>query len=889
MAEKKETKNFMTSVATFIVDKRNLFFLIFAILCIFSLVSSNWVEVENDISEYLDENTETRRGLDVMDREFVTYATADIMISNISYDRALDLSDEIENIKGVSKVDFDDSTDHMNKASALLSVTFDGTTDDQISHDALNKIKEKLKDYDTYVSSEVGDSSTDSLNGDMNIILCIAAVIITLVLLFTSRSYAEVPVLLITFIAAALLNKGTNFMLGRISFISNSVAVVLQLALAIDYAIILCHRFTEEREIMPVREAAITALSKAIIEISSSSLTTISGLLALMVMHFGIGRDLSIVMVKAIFMSLLSVFTLMPGLLVVFSKYMEKTVHKNFVPEINMLGKAVIKTKYILPPIFVVVAVAGAFFSNMCPYAYGQTDLSTFRKNEYQITRDKIRSVFKRNNTLAVIVPAGNYDKEARLIAELDGYDEIDSITGLANSEAMDGYMLTDKLNPREFSELAEVDYSAAKLLYAAYAADNESYGHIINNLDSYTIPLIDSLEFLHKELAEGYISFDKEKTDDINEIHDTIVDAKKQLQSDKYSRIVINLSLPEEGEETFAFLDKMHEIIGKYYQKDVYLVGNSMNDYDLASSFSQDNVLISVLSAVFVIIVLLFTFMSAGLPILLIAIIQGSIWINFSFPYLTGSKLFFLGYLIVNAIQMGANIDYAIVISNRYSELKREMPINKAIITALNQSFPTIITSGTILVAAGFLIGFISTNGVISAMGQCLGRGTTISIVLVMCVLPQILLLGDTIIEKTSFSIKKPDLIHRSTGTVFVNGRVRGHISGLVDAEIHGVIKGDVNAMVDSGNINQGLSLPSHEDDADADSGGADGNRDADFNDLDANGGNPDTEDSNRGADSNPNTETNGNTAANADPAASGTDGGNADAPNENQSKEGN
>ena len=196
----------------------------------------------------------------------------------------------------------------------------------------------------------------------------------------------------------------------------------------------------------------------------------------------------------------------------------------------------------------------------------------------------------------------------------------------------------------------------------------------------------------------------------------------------------------------------------------------------------------------------LLFTFQSAGLPVLLIAVIQSSVWINFSFPYLTSTNLFFLSYLIVSSIQMGANIDYAIVISNRYMELKKEMPIQEAIVETLNQSFPTIVTSGTILTAAGLLIGQLSSNPAISSIGSCLGRGTIISMLLVMSVLPQILLLGDTIIERTAFTLKKPDIVQTGTGALRVNGHVRGYVQGVVNAEIHGSIQGRVSAVVDVG-----------------------------------------------------------------------------------------
>ena len=800
--QSKEKKNPLLAFSAFIVDKRNLIFLLYIFALIFCMFSSSWVQVENDITKYLPEDTVTRRGLTVMDREFVTFATADIMISNVSYDRAEKLCDDIEEINGVGSVKFDNTNKHFTGSSALLSVSFDDVEESEETKKAMDEIKELLKDYDSYISSSVGVSQDEALANDMRVIIVIVAVIILAVLLFTSKAYAEVIPLILTFLAAALLNKGTNFMLGKISFISNSVAIVLQLALAIDYAIILCHRFSEEREHLEAREAIITALSKAIVEISSSSLTTISGLLALFTMQFMIGKDLGMVLVKAIFLSLLSVFTLMPGLLLLMSGWIDKTKHKNLVPKINMVGKFDIKTKKTMPVIFLALMVVGFFLSNMCPYCYGFNNLSTPRKDETQITRDKIASTFKKTSLVAIVVPSGNYKNEGAILNELEKYPEVDSTLGLSNTEALDGYMLTDEITPRQFSEIAEVDYEVAKLLYAAYAVQDEDYGEIVGNLDSYKLPLIDVFMFLHDQIDKKYVTLSDDLTSDINDLYDQLCDAKKQLESDNYSRMLVYLDLPEEGEETFAFLDTIDSVVKKYYPEDTYVVGDSTSDRDLSLSFSRDNIIISILSALFVIIVLLFTFNSAGLPILLILVIQGSIWINFSFPYLQQKDLYFLGYLIVTSIQMGANIDYAIVISGRYNDLKKTMPLEEAAVEALNQSFPTIITSGAILAAAGTSIGLVTTNGVISAIGICIGRGTLISIFLVMCVLPQILMIGDKIIEKTSFTLTPPDIVQNKTGTVYLNGRVRGRVSGFVDANVHGLVKGDVNAIVEAGNI---------------------------------------------------------------------------------------
>ena len=801
MDEKKPKENGMEKLAAFIVDKRNLIFLLYVFALIFSIVAMDWVNVENDITTYLGEDTETRQGLTVMNDNFTTFGTARIMISNITYAKAEALVDQIEAVDGVDSVEFDGTTDHYKDASALYTVTFDGEEMDDISIHALHQIEDMLSDYDLYVDTSVGVDSSADLAAEMGSILAIAAIIIVLVLTLTSRSYAEVPVLVLTFGAAALLNKGTNFVFGTISFISNSVTVILQLALAIDYAIILCHRFSDEHETKNVRDACVAALSKAIPEISSSSLTTISGLAALGFMHFGIGIDMAMVLIKAIIFSLLSVFTLMPGLLMLFSRWIDKTKHKNLMPKITVMGKMAIKTRYIIPPVFVAVAAVAAVFANKCPYCYTYTDLTTPKQSTSQIAHQKIKGTFGSSTMVAIVVPSGNYDAEGKILSELEELPNVTKAVGLANQEAMDGYMLTDALTPRQFSELADMDYEVASLLYSAYAVNDSQYGEFVNGLSNYKVPLYDMFMFVKDEMRKGNVTFSGDTQEKLDDLFDQLDKARIQLQSDRYSRLVAYLDLPEEGDETFEFLDEAHAIIAKYYSSDCYVVGNSTSAKDLSSTFGEDNMLISILSALFVILVLLFTFTSAALPVLLIVVIQGSIWMNFSFPYLQDSPLYFLGYLVVNSIQMGANIDYAIVISSHYLDLKKYMKPHDAIVGALNEAFPTIFTSGTILAVAGSLIGVMTTNPVISSIGSCLGRGTIISIVLVLGVLPQILLLGDTLMERTSFEMKTLKLPTRTaSGTMRVDGHVRGYISGVVDADFSGVLHGQMNASISTG-----------------------------------------------------------------------------------------
>ena len=793
--EEKHKNSFLFKFSSLIVKKKNIVLLIYLAAMVFSLISQSWVKVCNDITVYLPENTETRRGLTIMENEFVTYATSKVMVINITYDEAEEINKKLKNLPDVSMVDFDDTEEHYKDGCALFNVTLKSEESSNTVKSGYTSIKNILSEYDYYVSESVVDDS-EVLNSEMNTVLIVAAFIILSVLLFTSQSYMEVPVLLLTFIAAALLNKGTNYWFGEISFVSNSVTAILQLALSIDYAIIMIHHYSEEREYHEIRDAVIYALSKSIPEISASSLTTVSGLLALTFMQFRIGFDLGMCLIKSIGFSLICVFTFMPCVLLIFGKYIDKTKHKNLVPKISKLGDAVYKLRIIIPPVFAILVIAAYFMSSNCPYVYYANSASTDRKNEMQIARENIDAEFGSENTAALVIPIGKYDKEKQLIKELESYPEVKTIIGLSNVEAKDGYVLTDKLTPRQFAELTDIDIEVSKTLYTVYAADKKEYGKLVGNLDSFGVPLIDMFMFVYDLKTDGYVSFDSDLNRELDDLYVQLDNAKKQLSGNNYSRILLKLNLPVEGDETFDFLDKIHEISEKYYDE-TYLVGASTSSYDLKKSFTRDNIIVSLLSVLFVILVLFFTFKSAGLPVLLILVIQGSIWLNFTIPTLFNNPIYFLSYLIVSSIQMGANIDYAIVISSRYMELKGEMPIKTAMRRALNFAFPTVLTSGTMLASAGFLIGKLSTDPSIVSIGKTICSGTLMSMFLVMCVLPEILLLGDTIIEKTKFTINTPEIVHKETGRFLVKGRVRGYINGFVDADIHGIVRGDMQANV--------------------------------------------------------------------------------------------
>ena len=804
-------KPFMERLAAFIVDKRRLFVVLFAVACVLSIFSASKTDVNNELTDYLPDSTQTRQGLEIMNREFITYGDAKVMVSNVTLAQAEELAEMLRGVDGVKDVEFEKDTHHYNSASALFEVTFDGEKLDEISIQGVKNVRAALSGYDTYITTEIGNPTGEILEHEMRIVLIILMCSIFVVLLLTSRTYAEVPVLIITFGVAVWVNKGTNYWFHEVSFITNSIAAVLQLGLGIDYAIIMCHHYTEERELFAPREATIRALTLAIPEISASSLTTISGLLALSFMKIKIGEDMSLVLIKSILFLMLTVFFLMPALIMYMSPWIDKTHHRQFLPRIDALGRFAIRSRYVVPPIFLVIIIAGFLLSSKCPYVFGYSTLDTIKQNDYKIAEKKINATFGETNQVVLIFPFTDFESEASLLDDLNELKGVDHIQALAGEEAKDGYMVTDSLTPRKFAELTDIDIGVSRALYTAYCTANDDYtkalGQLVDlsNIDNCSVPLIDMFLFVCEQVDSGIVTLSDDQTQMLQDAEVQMNSAKAQLQGTDYDRMLIYLTLPESSDETYAFTDKILEIAEKYYpDENVYLAGESTNEYEFEKSFAVDNKVVSIVSVLVVMLVLLFTFNSAGMPVLLILVIQGCIWLNFSFPTITGKYIFFLGYLIVSSIQMGANIDYAIVIASRYQELKSKMHHRDAIVETLNFAFPTIITSGSILSICGFLIGSMTSEPVIAGIGESLGRGTVISIIMVMFALPQILLIGSGIVDKTSFSV--PSITEKKSGhgKVSVNGMVRGNINGTVHGIMHATVEGDIDLNLISGSANE-------------------------------------------------------------------------------------
>lgn len=746
----------MKTIAAGIVKGRFMIYALFLGAVIYCVLSIGKVQINNDLTAFLPSDTETRRGLSIMEEEFTTYASANIMVSNITYEHAAELAASMEEYDGVFSVAFDDSRSHYVNTSAMLSVSFEGTDTDETVLAAMEQIRTDLSDYDTYISTTVGEDYTEKLAGEMVGVLLIAALVIVAVLLFTSRSYFEVVIFFLVFAVAAILNMGTNHWLGEISSITNSIAVVMQLALAIDYAIILSHRYQDEAtRFSSKRQAMIEALSKAIVEISASSLTTISGLVALTLMQFRLGYDLGIVLSKGILCSLLTVFLLMPGLILLFPKALQKTAHKTLVPNMQPWGKFLVRGKYVFVILFVLVLPFSIVFSERTHYVFADSSINELVYSQGREAMHKITNTFDESSAVAVLVPAGSPDKEKAALEEIARIDHVKSVMGLSNIEIEEGRVLTDSYTPRMLSELLDIDIELSNLLFQAYGVEHDAYQAIFGDTESYAVPLIDMFSYLFEKIDQGIVTLDDAAAQELDAMREMLTMATDQLQGENWNRMVLTASVPPEGEESLALTQAVREAAEKYYGKnEILVVGDITSTHDLSASFHSDSTMINVLTILFVFLILLFTFRSVAGAVILVFVIQGSIWLNFACTYLAGDTPSFVTNMIVSAIQMGATIDYAIVLMNRYQTLKQTLTAKEAMVQAVNQSFTTIFTSGSIMTVAGFLIAYRISDVYVGHIGLAVGRGALISIILVLTVLPQLICLLDKVIDKTKFQI---------------------------------------------------------------------------------------------------------------------------------------
>ncbi len=543
-------------------------------------------------------------------------------------------------------------------------------------------------------------NSIQSVNSETGKSMIVAGIIVVIILLLTTTAYWEPVLLLLTIGAAILLNMGTNGIVGYItgvngiSYMTQGVSSVLLLALTMDYSIYLLHRFKQERRGgVSSEEAMVRALTASFSPVSASSLTTIASFVALMFMSYRLGLDMGLVLAKGVVLSIIAVFFLMPALILYTEKLIDKTEHKTFNMTFQKFSKGLVKSRFYVPFIILALVIPCVYFQAQNEFTYGpEASLGGEGSALYQ-DKLEIEEVFGKQNQAIVLMPLKYLDDGAY---ELNG------------KRVSTEYMLSMKL--------MEVDG--------------------VSSVQSYSI--IAETGFADM-MPEKFLTQFIPATDDPG-----------------YTRVVLFLDADEEGEATTALIDDVKGVIAQYTANDAWLLGQSSATLEIKELVNSDYDIITYVSIGLVALILFVTYKSLLIPIILVLVIQGSIYINMAVPYFMRDPLVFVGYMLVSSILLGATIDYAILLTSRYMEHRRTMNKYDAVQHALADSSRTLITSAGILTCAGASIQFVSSLPATQIIGGAVMRGGIASYVMVMVPLPQLLLLLDKAIKVTTWKGKQ-------------------------------------------------------------------------------------------------------------------------------------
>lgn len=754
-----------------IVKLKWVFLVLFVALSIFGAVMIPHTKINYDLTGYLPANCDSSTALELLKKEFDDKGMAYVMVKDVTPEKAGEIKTRLEKVKGVATVTYVESMNYKNN-SALYTVTLKDYDSTAGAFNAVKDVIDALSDEKAYLSGQSAFSYYTKLETEQSIMkLGIAiVVIILLVMLFTSKTYFELIVLILVFGAAMAINMGTNFLfVNGISYIANLVALVLQLALSLDYSIILLHRYMEERDNgEDAKTATVTALTKGLPEILSSSLTTVAGLAALMLMTLSIGAEIGLSLAKGIVVSMATVIFFMPALLVIFDKPIQKTRHKSFVPNVTKPARAIVKARKVIVPAFLLIAILAGVAQGFNKYSFNYNSGSLIVAPKKVIEETGFGTL----NSLVVVVPKGDAEKERQLVKYVESFDLIDksqttalstiNVYSFIDADSSETLYLTDEVSKKDIGNLIDKIPSDAGVNPLIIKPIIESWfdDYVKNYLPEGTKPskakvrLIDLLDFAVREKFDAisrFIGDDPEKLAYLEQIKQ-ISFAKANLESENYSRITFNINGGVEDDDVFELVKTLKSGVSDFYEER-YITGESVVCYEMSEYFMKDNLMVCLFTDLFILVILLITFRNISLPIILILAIQGGIFINFAIPFLSKTSISFIGYLIISAIQMGATIDYAIVLTNRYRGIRKDFTDRyDAMAAATNAVFPTILTSGVILTATGFVMSMLS-SGVVAQLGLLLGVGTLTSIIIVLFVLPSLLLVTEKVVDKTDFS----------------------------------------------------------------------------------------------------------------------------------------
>ena len=679
----------MTKFYRHIVNHQKLIIAIFLILFAVCAVCQRFVAVNYDMNDYLPPESASTVALDRMEEEYDGgIPNARVMVQNVSVPQALEYKEKLISVDGVTDVtwlddaasvivpletlDADTVENYYKDGNALFSVTIDESK----RIDAVSAIRDIIGEDNAMTGSAVTTAvATTSTVSEITTIAIIAVAFVLLVLILTTTSFAEPFLVLAGLGIAIVINAGSNLMFGEISFVTNAAGNILQLAVSLDYSVFLLHRFAECRQTTAdPKEAMVQALTMSTTSILSSGLTTVIGFLALCLMQFQIGPDLGLALAKGVALSLITVFTFMPALILRTYKLIDKTQHRSLMPSFKGFGKFVSRVMIPMVIVFAILIVPCYLASNANSFYYGASHIFG-SATQLGADTEKIENTFDKQDTYVLMVPKDSTATQSELSEALHDIPQVKSIL---------------------------------------------SYVDTVGE----TIP--------EQYLDSGTLS---------------------KLNSKHYTRMVLTVDAAYEGDETFDLVKTIRNTAERYYSDEWYLAGEGVSTYDLMDTVTADMVKVNLVAIGAVFLVLLFTMKSLVVPVILVLSIETAIWINLSIPYFTDQTIFYIAYLIISSIQLGATVDYAILFTDRYKEMRQSYAKKETIVQTISAVAVSILTSASVLTVVGFLLGIFSTHGLLSQLGYFLGKGTLCSLAIVLFVLPGLLYLFDKLIVKSKKS----------------------------------------------------------------------------------------------------------------------------------------
>ncbi|MGI6055275.1 MAG: efflux RND transporter permease subunit [Clostridium sp.] len=686
----KEKRTF--SLPVFIIERSRAIEIFFFVLVFISLITAPFVNINYDLTRYLPDTVQSKKGLDLMEEKFGYPGTGRIMIEDVTLYEAKAYKDKLEDIEGIDQIlwldtgtsvfssdafiNFDSIDEYYKDNCAVMDVVFEEGDTDKKTSQAIDAMQELLGEKGHYVGMAVQNKSLqENVTSEMKLILSLAVVIIFVILCLTTTSWFEPFLYLVVMGVAILINRGTNIFLGEVSFITNSVSAVLQLACSMDYSIFLSHAFAREKgKGKGQMEALTAAIQEAMNSIFASSLTTIVGFLVLCFMKFTIGFDMGIVLAKGIVISLLTVVFFMPAMILRMTPMIERTSHRSFLPSFDRLSRGIYRSRKVILVAAALLVIPAYTAQNMNSFLYGNDAVGAAEGTKVYADDQLILQKFGRSNMMMAIVPNTSPVDEREFTEEVEALPYTKSVTSMAG-----------------------------------------------------TLPEGIPEEFLPSSITE-------------------------MLHKGDYSRILIYVKSKGESPLAYQCSDEIQTLMRDHYPEGSYLVGATPSTQDIQTTITKDYSLVNVLSLLGVFLVVMWSFKSLIIPLIIMIPIETAIFINMAVPYIAGDTMIFIGYIVVSCIQLGATVDYAILTANNYLECRRTADKREAAIEALNRGIPAILTSGSILTCAGYIVYHISTVAAIADLGHLIGRGALISLILVCAMMPAFLVLFDRILMENEF-----------------------------------------------------------------------------------------------------------------------------------------